>query len=348
MIRFVKHFIVIFFIITPASLFGKSAYSEKKVHLTAGQLSLNALLKNISAQTTCVFSYDPVMINDKQMITVLSNLNCTLNEALRKTLPKNIQFRFKDKFIVLQRVSTVVKETIEKKVIVPSTPKPTAKQVIPKATVVIDSSQLVPIFVENTTVAHLDTAVQIPIVDTVVAVLQQETVIAKELPPVPQSSPIVKRNSPGFGQFIKDNAVIEIELAAYSKKLAGAVHLGLYGFYAILSIGTNVEKARSSGIGAGASFKVAKHLGLNLEVLRLDLLSGITYNLGVRTVTTQFRPELNYYLGKSIKLFVGTTFNMLNSKYVNSIKTYDLGQVFYYGGIIGIKVDINNLLSKNS
>jgi len=348
MTKFMRHFIVLYLLIAPLSLFGKSVYSGKTVHLSAGRVSMSALLKNISTQTACVFSYDPVMINDKQIIIVPTGLSCSLNSALQKLLPKNIQFRFKDKFIVLQRVSTVVKEIPEKKVVVPVSAKSIVEPTKAEPIVIVDSTKLKPIVAESIPVVHSDPIVEVPKVDTVAVVPQPESAATETPVLLSQNKPLISNNNKGYGQFIEKNGILEVEMSAYSKQLAGAIHLGLYGVYAILSIGTNADKARSSGVGVGAAFKVHKRLGLNLDILRLNLLSGKTYNLGVRTVTTQFRPEINYYIGNSVKLFAGPTFNMLNSTYVNSIKTYDLGKTFYYGGIIGVKVDLNHLFRKKS
>jgi len=309
---------------------------------------MSKLLKNIITQSACVFSYDPVMINDKQIITVPTGLNCSLSAALQKLLPKNIQFRFRDKFIVLQRVSTIMKDVPEKKAVTPVIVKSIVEPPKIQPVVVLDSVKLKPIIAESVVAVHSDPIAEIPKMDTVAVVSQPASAVAATPVLLSQKKPLTFSNSKGFGQFIEKNGILEIEMSAYSKQLAGAVHLGLYGVYAILSIGKKADKARSSGVGVGAAFKVHKRLGLNLDILRLNLLSGQTYDLGVRTVITQFRPEVNYYFGSSIKLFAGPTFNMLNSTYVNSIKTYDLGKTFYYGGIIGVKVDLNHLFRKKS
>ena len=348
MTKFTRHFIAIFFLIAPFSLFGKSAYSGKTVHISAGQVAMSKLLKNISTQTACVFSYDPIMINDKQIIIVPTGLNCSLNSALQKLLPKNIQFRFRDKFIVLQRVSTVAKEISEKKAVASVSVKSIVEPTKPEPIVVIDSARLKPVVTKTKPVIHPNPIVEITQADTVAVVPQPESAVAETPVLLPPNKVLTSQNKRGFGQFIKGNGVFEVELAGYSKQLGGAIHLGLCGFYAIISIGKKADKARSSGVGVGAAFKVHKHVGLNMDVLRLNLLSGKTYDLGVRTVIIQFRPEINYYLGSSVKLFVGPTFNMLNSTYVNSIKTYDLGKIFYYGGIVGVKIDLNSLFSAKS
>ena len=347
MTKFIRHFTVLCFLIAPLSLFGKSVYSEKIVHVSAGQVAMSVLLKNISTQTACVFSYDPVMINDKQIIVVPTRLNCSLSAILQKLLPKNIQFRFKDKFIVLQKVSTVVKEIPEKKSVATVIVKSIVEPVKAEPIVAIDSAKLKPIVAESPLVVLPEPIVEQPKLDTVVVVPQSESIVSETPALLPQNKVLISQNKRGFGQFIKNNGILEVEMSAYSKQLAGAIHLGLYGLYAILSIGKKADKARSSGVGIGAAFRVHKHVGLNLDILRLNLLSGKTYNLGIRTVTTQFRPEINYYFGSSIKLFAGPTFNMLNSTYVNSVKTYDLGKIFYYGGIVGIKVDLNHLFRRS-
>jgi hypothetical protein len=348
MTKILRHFTAICFLIAPLSLFGKSVYSEKKVHILTGKIPLGVLLKNISSQTACVFSYDPVKMNDKQIIAVPTTLTCSLNAALQKLLPKNIQFRFRDKFIVLQMISSVAKKIPEKKAVAPISVKLILEPTKAAPISAIDSSKLKPIVAESMLVVHSDSIAEVPQVDTVAVVPQPERTVAETPALIAPNKPLAAQDKRSFGQFVKNNGVLEIELAAYSKQLAGAVHLGIYGVYAILSIGANAHKARSSGIGGGAAFKVAKRVGLSVDVLRLNLLSGKTYNLGIRTVITQFRPEINYYLGSGVKFFAGPTFNVLNSSYVNSVKTYDLGKVFYYGGIVGIKVDFNRLFSRKS
>lgn len=346
MTKFIRHFIALCFLITPFALFGKSGYSEKIVHVSVGHVSLSTLLKSISSQTACVFSYDPVKINDKQIIVVTAVLNCNLNSALQKLLPKNIQFRFRDKFIVLQKVSIVAKEVSEKKAVTPVIVKSTVEppKIQPVATT--DSVKLKPIIVESVVAVHSEPITEILKADTVV-IAQPESVVAEVQTLLPPGKSLVSSKNKGFGQFIKNNGVLEVEMSAYGKQLGGAVHLGLFGLYAILSIGKKSDKVKSSGVGIGAAFKVHKHIGLNLDILKLNLLSGKTYDLGIRTVTTQFRPEINYYLGSSVKLFAGPTFNILNSTYSNSIKTYHLGKIFYYGGIVGVKVDLNHLFRKS-
>jgi hypothetical protein len=347
MTKFIRHFIAIFFLIAPFSLFGKSVYSEKMVHVSVGHVSLSTLLKNINSQTACVFSYDPVKINDKQIILVPAVLNCKLDAALQKLLPKNIQFRFRDKFIVLQKVSIVTKEVSEKKVVAPVIVKSIFEPPKNQPVATIDSVKLKPIIAEGVVTVHSDPIAEISKMNTA-GVPQPESNAAEAPVLLPQNKVLTSQNKRGFGRFIKNNGVLEVEMSAYSKQLAGAIHIGLFGVYVILSVGKKSDKAKSSGVGIGAAFKVHKHIGLNLDVLRLNLLTGRTYDLGVRTVTIQFRPELNYYFGSSIKLFAGPTFNMLNSTYVNSVKTYELGKIFYYGGIVGVKADLNNLFRRKS
>ncbi len=348
MTKFIRHFIAICFIIAPLSLFAKSTYSDKKVHLSAGQVSLGTILKNISSQTACVFSYDPVKINEKQIITVPTRLNCSLSGALQKLLPKNIQFRFKNKFIVLQRVSTVLKEVPEKKAVAVCSVKSIVEPLGTEPIAVVDSLKPIAVVTESATIVPPDPIVEAPQVDTVFTVPPTEVAIALNPSPILHNKDLVKKDTHSFGRFIRDRAVLEVELSGYSSQLAGAVHLGLYGFYAILWLGKNADKAQSTGVGIGAAYKVHKYVGLSLDVLRLDLLSGPTYNLGVRTVITQFRPEINFYIVSSCQLFAGPTFNMLNSTYVNTVRTYDLGKVFYYGGIIGVKVDLSELFWRRS
>ena len=115
-----------------------------------------------------------------------------------------------------------------------------------------------------------------------------------------------------------------------------------------MAFGKNKDQVTTRGIGLGGNLQVYKDFGAIVELVRETQLTGKTYDLGVRTELTTIKPLLKYTIGKSVSIFGGPTFNMFNSKYINAVKTYDLGKTFYYGAIIGVKMDLVALFSKNT
>lgn len=83
--------------------YGKSTILDKTVILPTGQISLKLVLKSLSDQTDCVFSYNPTKIPENTILAFSINNALTLNNALKKILPKNIQFKVNGKYIVLQK-----------------------------------------------------------------------------------------------------------------------------------------------------------------------------------------------------------------------------------------------------
>ena len=79
---------------------GQNAYLEKKVNLPVGPGMLKTVLKSISTQTGCIFSYDPTKIMDKQVVTVSTKGSVSLHTALSEILPKNILYKLNGKYIV--------------------------------------------------------------------------------------------------------------------------------------------------------------------------------------------------------------------------------------------------------
>jgi len=55
---------------------------------------------------------------------------------------------------------------------------------------------------------------------------------------------------------------------------------------------------------------------------------------------------LNYTLGTSYKIFAGPTVNLINSSYINTISSTNLGTIVGIGFSLGVKVNLKSILSK--
>lgn len=360
-----------FLILFQVLLHAQTTDLNKAVKLPSGQITLKAALKMLSDQSGCVFSYDPTKILDNQMLTISSNAPMKFQVALKEILPKHIQFKLKGKYVILQKsvaptakaLETLAKETKsqQKK----STQRPSTVEsrldkdpeqvrlVLPPFEPVSDDTKVKQIVdtinpvdsiamnLQKNQVFLLSTPADTVPVQQAVAEVKQTT----ELP----SALIIKSGTmtavkPGFVDFIKKRGVLDTELAVNSRLTAVSVHAGVYGIYSILSIGYDFNNSYSLGIGIGTSIKLNKNVGLNMDLVRHSLLSGKSYNLGVRTKLTQFSPEFYYSVGNSLKFFGGPTVQVIKASYINSIPITDLGRTIGFGIILGVKVDLKNLL----
>ena len=86
----------------PTDICAQNQLLNKKIELSKGKYTLKTALNKLSTQTSCVFSYDPIKINDKITVQISTNTNTTLDKVLRQILPKHIKYIVSGKYIVLQ------------------------------------------------------------------------------------------------------------------------------------------------------------------------------------------------------------------------------------------------------
>ena len=324
----------VFLFLNSAMAFAASDFSQKTIKLTAGKYQFQQLFEIISKQSSCVFSYDPKIIDASQKISIKQNYNASITDILNRYLPKNINFKFIDKYILLLKAPKA-KEVIK----IENPPKPAV------APVVLDT--ISPIVMAPT--IKSDTLVEL-VLDTlalvektqqfdttnIAAPISTPTLVEKELNAtqeivLPPSLPTV-----GFSQ----NALIEFEISQDLKQFSTTFHAGISALYGIVSLSLQAQKVRARGLGLGTAVYLSKRSGVNLEFLSQRIVSGQTYDLGVKVQINQFRTEFNYAVSPNFKLFAGPTFSILKSTYVISETSYDLGNVFSYGAIIGFKFNI--------
>lgn len=350
---------------------------NQKINLPSGQVMLKTALKSISNQTGYVFSYDPTKIIDKQLISISTN-NLSLISALKEILPKNIQFKFNGKYIVLQQISKISKKLETKEVKQPKQDKSTEQKAKGKGTISnnpklerlvlppLKSNEYKKVIaqkVENSPRQPIDSLEitqpnQQP--DSNLREAIAEDSIPKVIIPtdgkktnhVPKTLAVkvdtTTIHHPGLIDFLKKNIYSEIEVSTNKQLGALSIHMGLYNVYSIFSIGSDYHDSYLFGIGIGAKIKLDTHFSLNFDLLQNSLIAGKSYLLNVRASNTQLSPILNFTILKSFKLFAGPTLNLIKSSYEGGTSSTDLGVLVGIGFSAGIKIDLKNLLSKHS
>jgi hypothetical protein len=356
--RKLKYSLLICFSIIHLS-YAKSSILDKIVILPTGQISLKLTLKSLSNQTGCVFSYNPTKISENTILTFSTKNTLTLNNALKQILPKTIQFKVNGKYIVLQKQELESKN----KIFSVSEKQKALKNPIPKFESLIDKDPkivrlVIPSVVSdnnNSVINQKDSMVYItPSNANDVVELKLDSVLADKTSSdsveIKNKSIVTKNDTilaSSFSQFIKKNAILVIELSSNTPLTSLSLQTGLYGIYSIISIASDYNKSYRFGIGAGANVKINNHFGINLNFVRHSLVAGKSYELGVRGALIHFDPVIHYSIRNEFNFFIGPSFYMSESSYVDPITTTDLGNSYGVGAIIGLKVDIISFFTNN-
>ncbi len=376
MTKLKRHHIICIFFLSTLQLYGQSALFSKNVIISKGKHTLKSVLSSLSSQTGYEFSYDPSIINDRQWIIINTKQLICINLALDLILPKNIEFNIYGKYIVLHKIkykadpSTRLplkvqpqenelsnkssidilshnNQDVGKIVQYPDLEKNDSKyfslenkfntkQI--KDSIVTNQDQLkklpndiIPVFVDQN---KYDSARQVFVNKIHLPELQKNMEL-------PDNIPIEKGN---FKTLIKKNGLLEIGLSSDNRLGLLTFNVGIDNIYSILSVGIDYNNSSFWGIGLGSKVKINSQFGLNFNLSQNTLFSGKSYVLKIRTSNTQFTPQLYYSFGRSFKLLVGPIAYLINSSYVNSNSTTDLGSYFGIGLVIGLKVDLKSIL----
>jgi len=369
-IRLNRFFLLGVCILSAITLNGQNSLLNEKVNLPSGQVMLKSALKSMSSQTGCVFSYDATKIVDKQLINIAVKGSLSLRVALSEVLPKNIQYKMNGKYIVLQGLENKAAGNSKAPVIKPPKQnKPLNQNAKGRGTIdknlALERLVLPPLqtntsagsvaqtgdsFTKQPTDSVTFTRNIIPLqkVDSNILLTVIADTVSKE--PVlvnnTQKTDTIKIASSGFGNFVTKNGYLGMALSLNKQLGAVSIRPGLYNVYAILSIGSDYNKSYLFGIGAGIHMKIDTHFSLNFDLLRNAIIAGKSYLLAVRASNTQILPMLNYSFGPSYKIFAGPTVNLINSSYINSISTTNLGAIVGIGFSMGIEVNLKSILSK--
>lgn len=316
----------------------QNKYLNKTVILQSGHFSLKAALKIISDQTGCVFSYDPTIIIDKQELRISTCNKIPLFTVLQKILPKTIHFKFKEKYVLLQKADfskNVIKEIALKNqslqvkdVSVTSNIEIKTLENIQNDSIKLDKKINYSITDLENTLKKRGSVLTLPITEKEVSKLEFQP-IAINLPDTIKPTKV------------KLKPVLEIELAENNHLVTFSTHIGINSLYAIISIGSDYYKSYHLGVGAGINLKLSKYFGLNLDLIQYALVAGESYKIKVRATTTQISPELNFTFGQRYKLFAGPSVYLIKSRFVKGSSNVDLGNFTGYSAILGIRIELS-------
>ena len=362
--KYIRSLIMAILILSTFMLKGQNPSINKLISIKSGKFTLKEALVSISNQTGCVFSYDPIKIDDKHLISIPEIHSQNLRSALKTILPKNIQFKLNGKYIVLivrelknsdKKVNSELKQTqiintipedkktegrIDKnpeleRLVLPSLNDESisSRNSQPAQTVMIQPK-------DSITTNEKSDSIFSPslMIDTISK--------NKSFQPNISISDSTRIEKSGFSNFIKKNSLLETGISLSKQLSSISIRAGVNYLYSIFSISSDHYKSYLLGFGIGSNFNLNKHLDLNIDLLRSTLIAGKSYLLDVRASNTQLIPLLNYKIWPFLKISAGPTFNIIKSSYINSISTTDLGLLVGIGYSIGIKIDIKNLLTK--
>lgn len=313
-----------------------ASYLDKKVTLPSSKSTLKAVFKQLSDQTGCTFSYNPLVLPDNKTVNVPKISGIKLSLALGKILPAGFTFLQNDKYIVLQK-------KIEKKTVKTANPKTESKidKDLKKVALVIPvaDDDLYPDnyqFIKDSVVLILPTAA---------------TGVTINVSPVEKTGkdPFYKNNIDSAEirrikteYFLRKNIHLQTGVSSSSPLSSVLFQVGAFGVYGIFSVSTDYNNSYRMGYGIGYCYEFENNMGLNINAERHILFAGESYDLGVRAVITRFDPLLTYRISRDFELFIGPSLYLSESNYVNA--NTDLGKTYGIGALIGVKIDIISLL----
>jgi hypothetical protein len=318
-------------------LAGNSSFLNKPVSLPTGELTLKAVLKSISDQTGCVFSYNPSVVNDQQILVIKPLNNTALSRVLSSILPVSVTYNANGKYILLQKIIPII---IEK----PTTSK--TKSIIDKDPKKV--SLVIPTAVDDYF------AKQIPHEkDTMVQILPAEKVMLEPIKPLFKDVEIgiitidsVAVRKIKIRNFIRRTFELHTGISSSSPLSSVILQAGAFGFYGIASLSTDYNNSYRLGYGVGAGFDFRNNMGININLEQNSLFAGKSYDLGVRAVLTHIDPLVTFAVSRDFRLFIGPSLYMTQSSYESS--STDLGKSYGVGAMIGVKLDLISLLTSTN
>lgn len=332
---------------------------DKMVQLPKGKITLKAALTSLEKQSTCIFSYDPTKIEDKQVLNINTSTPQSLSATLKQILPIQIKYKQTGKYIVLQ------KNTKGQASLLDTNLKPlslnqqekilsTSIKIKHKADMSTPDDYLKPRPIENKSDSALNTnnplsafTISVDSFSTqasknyaypssnllakkqnkeLATVSSSLTTIAKTDTLAKLQNTITKRDTVNtqtknsFSDFLKNKGVLDLELALNSRLATLSVHAGLYGVYTILSYTKVNNNNTRTGLGIGSHFKIWKNVGAGVELLSNTINNSIAKSIGINSTITQLSTELNYTFSNSYKLFLRPNIYVLKSIYTSKAK----------------------------
>lgn len=350
----------------PMMVAAQVAFLDKPVSLQSGKMSLKAFLTTISSQTECVFSYDPIKINDKQMISVEACTKLRMLSALQKELPAYIQIKIHGKYVVLQKkaeldlkLKTNAAPALKMQPATPLPDYPTTQNdsiatIVTPQTETIITKDSTPVAVElqpNKLEKEAKTLQTETITnDTIQNKREPESTISlstNDKPKTTETTAEIKLPPYSISDFLRKDLVCQLEFAGFNSMGALSLRLGAKNIYAIISAGGLANNYNFGGLGLGVQAQVYKKFGMNVELLRHRISSGAAFNVGVRGTVGQLRGELNYSFNKTLSVFAGPSLVLITTSYYRAPITTNaestnisLGRSLQLGLIAGVRMNI--------
>ncbi len=345
---------------------GQNTSLNNPISIKSGKITLKEAIISISNQTGCVFSYDPIKIDVKYLITIPEIHSQNLRSALKTILPKTIQFKLNGKYIVLiEKESKNSDKTVSKEIKQTQNIKtfPEDKKTEGRIDKNPELERLVLPSLKDGTTSSIDsqpfqTAIIQP-KDSISAIEKSDSIFSSALviDTIAKNQSLqtkiaindsTRTEKPSFRNFIKKTGLLETGFSLNKQLSSLSVRIGVNYLYSILSISSDHNKSYLMGIGIGSNLNLNKHFDLNIDLVRSNLIAGKSYLLDIRASNTQLIPLLNYKIWPFFKISAGPTFNIIKSSYISSISTTDLGVLVGIGYSLGFKIDLKNLLAKKN
>jgi len=331
-----KSSLIIILIFVYVQIVAAVGYLDKTVTLPSSKSNLKTVFKQLSDQTGCTFSYNPLVLPDNQPVNVEGISDIKLSAALRKLLPTGFTFLQNDKYIVLQKqAEKKVPKTINAKV--DSKIDKDLKKVALVIPVADDESYL-----NNYQFVKDSVALILPSATTGVTInaSQVEKTGKDNFFKNNIDSAEIRRIKTEY--FLRKNIHLQAGISSSSPLSSAVFQAGAFGVYGIFSVSTDYNNSYRMGYGIGYNYEFENNMGLNMNVERNVLFAGESYDLGVRATITRFDPLLTYSISRDFELFIGPSLYLSESNYVNA--NTDLGKTYGFGALIGVKIDIISAL----
>ena len=310
---------------------------DKTVTLPTSKLTLKTVLKQLSDQTGCTFSYNPLVLPDNQVVNVANISGIKLSIALKKLLPTGFTFSQNEKYIVLQKQAekSIIKTTRSK---TDSRIDKDLKKVALVIPTLIENERYSDynLFVKDSITLILPTMASGILIDkSPVEKSKKEGIFKSNL-----DSVIMRRLKTEY--FLRKNIHLQFGVSSSSPLSSAVLQAGAFGLFGIFSISTDYNNSYRMGYGIGYNYDFENNMGLNLNVERNILFAGESFDLGVRATITHIDPLFTYSISRDFLLFIGPSLYLSESNYINA--NTDLGKTYGIGALIGVKIDIISLL----
>lgn len=331
----IKSSLIFILIFVTFQIVAAASYLDKTVTLPPGKSTLKTILKQLSDQTGCTFSYNPLVLPDNQHVIVAEITEMKLSLALKKLLPAGFTFLQTDKYIVLQKKE---EKSITKLTKIDSRIDKDPKKVALVIPVVNDSE----ILSDKNPFAKDSVAIILPSVASGVSIGKSpvEKTKNEDIYKSKIDSAEMRRFKTEY--FLQKNIHLQFGVSSSSPLSSVVLQGGAFGVYGIFSVSTDYNNSYRMGYGIGYNYDFDNNMGLNVNLENNILFAGKSFDLGVRAKISHFDPLFTYNINTNFVLFIGPTIYMSESSYINA--NTDLGKTYGIGALIGVKIDIISAL----